>query len=166
MDKLARLRSEGHYPRKRSLLVQAKGSSPKDARLLLITATASRYETQVKVTLPPCAAGGLLLFYSEKAFVGICSDGKNFTLYHDASQTTQLPSRFGRQFFLKIVNRGGDCDLLASPDSDTWTVLLAHVYVSQMHHNHFKGFFALRPGLMAAGRGVVRFENFQYRTLP
>ena len=35
--------------------------------------------------------------------------------------------------------------------------------VSQMHHNKFKGFFALRPGLMAARGGAVKFNRFQYK---
>ena len=34
-----------------------------------------------------------------------------------------------------------------------------------MHHNTYGGFFALRPGLMAAGDGEVKFRDFTYRSL-
>jgi beta-xylosidase len=66
---------------------------------------------------------------------------------------------------VKIVNRKNTCDFLASADGKTWTTIQAGVDVSQMHHNKFKGFFALRPGLMAAGSGEVKFNQFRYEVI-
>ncbi|TAL05947.1 MAG: hypothetical protein EPO07_02710 [Verrucomicrobia bacterium] len=146
-----------------SLHLAAKGTGPQDARLLLITATDPSYEVQAEVTLERGSLGGLVLFYNEKAFAGISSDGEQFTIYKNATEASQHPSQFGLHFFLKIVNRKNTCDLLASADGKTWTTIQAGVDVSQMHHNKFKGFFALRPGLMAAGRGEVKFSQFQYQ---
>lgn len=148
-----------------SLHLTAKGTGPPDARLLLVTATDSSYEVQAEVTLEKGGIGGLVLFYNEKAFAGISSDGGQFTIYKTATETSQHPSQFGRHFFLKIVNCKNTCDLLASADGKTWATIQAGVDVSQMHHNKFKGFFALRPGLMSAGGGEVTFKQFQYREI-
>ena len=148
------------------LHLAAKGTTPADARLLLVTATDHSYEIQAELTLAKGSIGGLILFYNEKAFAGISSDGKQFTIYKSATDAIPRPGTFGDHFFLKITNRQNRCDLQASGDGKSWTTLQTGVDVSQMHHNNFKGFFALRPALMAAGDGEVRFEHFQYRDLP
>jgi beta-xylosidase len=148
-----------------SLHLAAKGAGPQDARLLLVTAADTGYEVQAEVTLEPGGIGGLVLFYSEKAFAGISSDGGQFTIYKTATESSQHPSQFGRHFFLKIVNCKNTCDLLASADGKIWTTIQTGVDVSQMHHNKFKGCFALRPGLMAAGGGEVKFNQFQYQNI-
>jgi beta-xylosidase len=148
-----------------SLLLTAKGTGPADARLLLVTATDPGYEVQAEVRLEQGGIGGLILFYNEKAFAGISSDGGQLTIYKSATETSQHPSRLGRHFFVKIVNRKNTCDFLASADGKTWTTIQAGVDVSQMHHNKFKGFFALRPGLMAAGSGEVKFNQFRYEVI-
>lgn len=146
-----------------SLFLEGRGSTPRDARLLLVTATDSSYEVQVEVTIPAGGVGGLILFYNEKAFAGLASDGRQITLYRGASQSENQPSRFGNHLFLKIVNRRYSCDFLASGDGQAWTLVAAGVDVSGMHHNNFKGFFALRPALMATGAGEVKFNNFRYQ---
>lgn len=146
-----------------SLLLAAKGAGPQDARLLLVTATDCSYEVQTEVAVEQGSVGGLILFYNEKAFAGISSDGGQFTIYKSATEVSQQMNPFGRHFFLKIVNRKNSCDLLASADGKAWVTIQPNVDVSQMHHNNFKGFFALRPGLMAAGSGEVTFDNFQYK---
>lgn len=156
---------DGIHLKDGSLFLTAMGTAPGDARLLLVTATDPSYEVQAEVTLEKGGSGGLVLFYNEKAFAGISSDGGQFMVYQSATETSHHPSQFGRHFFLKIVNRKNTCDLFASADGRAWTAIQAGVDVSQMHHNNFKGFFALRPGLMAAGDGKVKFEHFQYRDI-
>jgi hypothetical protein len=111
----------------------------------------------------PGGGGGLILFYNEKAFAGLASDGKEFTLYRDAARVTREPNSFGGHFFLKIINQQDRCTFLASADGKTWTSLLADVDFSGLQHNKFGGFLALRPGLMAAGSGEVKFDRFVYK---
>lgn len=146
-----------------TLMLQANGKTPADGHKLLTTATNKTYETQVEVEIASGNQGGLLLFYSEKAYTGIVADGKNFTIYRDAENTLKIAHKFGRRFLLKILNQGNTCTFSASKDGNNWTVLAQQVDVSQMHHNNFKGFFALRPCLVATGKGNVRFRNFRYR---
>ena len=144
------------------LHVRAKGTTPADARLLLTTAMDSAYTIQTEVTVAPGSTGGLILFYNEKAFVGITSDGRGFTVHEDAQRSVRHDNFTGTHWFLKIVNDGKTCALLASRDGKAWETVRSGIDVSEMHHNRFKGFFALRPGLMAAGTGDVRFDHFQY----
>lgn len=146
-----------------TLTLKAAGKTPADGRKLLVTATDKTYETQVEVEVAGGNQGGLLLFYNEKAYAGIVADAKNFTIYRDAENARKIPHKFGRRFFLKILNQGNTCTFAASKDGDDWTVLAQQVDVSAMHHNNFKGFFALRPCLVATGKGNVRFRDYRYR---
>lgn len=146
-----------------SLYVRGKGKDPKDAQLLLTTATNKNYETQVEVTLKKGSIGGLVLFYNEKAFAGISSDGKQFTIYESAEKQTTKPSKLGDHFFLKIVNTHNSCDILASKNKQDWDSIYSGLDVSDMHHNNYHGFFALRPALMAGGNGDVKFNDFVYK---
>ncbi len=151
-----------------SLLLEAKGSDPRDGRLLLATATDAAYDIQVEVALPAGdrAGGGLVLFYNEKAFAGIVADRRGLTLHHDAARSERRPWPVGDRVFLKISQRGDRCSFFISPDGALWTGLLSDVDVSGMHHNAFKGFFALRPGLVATGSGQVGFDTFRYQARP
>lgn len=150
----------------RSLRLTGKGSGPADARLLLATSPDRSYEMRAGVTLGTGSVGGLLVFYNEKAFAGITSDGKTLTVYKNAAESVAKPNPFGPHLFLKIINRNNVCEMLASGDGKSWTTLQNGVDVSGMHHNTFKGFLALRPGLMAAGEGETKFEHFQYNPIP
>lgn len=50
-----------------------------------------------------------------------------------------------------------------SADGKAWNVLAENVDVSHLNHNVYKGFYALRPALFAAGKGKVGFRDFRYR---
>ena len=145
------------------LYLKGKGTDPKDAQLLLTTATNKNYEVQVEVQAGKDAIGGLLLFYNEKAFAGVSSDGKNFTIYLSADKQITQPNKLGSHFFLKIVNTGNICDILARKAKGQWDTLYTGLDVSEMHHNKYHGFYALRPGVMAAGKGFVKFNGFEYK---
>lgn len=146
-----------------TLFVQAKGDTPADGRKLLTTATDKTYTTQVEVQVEKESKAGLVLYYNEKAYAGVVSDGKTFTIYSDAESSRNVPNKFGKRFFLRILNQGNTCIFSASKDGNNWTVLAENVDVSQMHHNNFKGFFALRPTLVSAGKGKSMFREFSYK---
>jgi beta-xylosidase len=148
-----------------SLYLQGKGATPADGRLLLTTATDKTYETTVEVKLGNGNTAGLLLFYNEKAYAGVVSDGKQFTVYENAENKQMLPNKLGTHFFLKITNQGNKCKMLASKDSESWELLVENVNVSEMHHNKYGGFFALRIGLFSGGKGKAQFRQFRYKQL-
>jgi beta-xylosidase len=146
-----------------TLLLEAKGTTPADARKLLITATDKTYEVQVEVQPNKGNNAGLILFYNEKAYAGILFDGKQFTVYKDVETVIKIPHKAGKRSFLKILNQGNNCTFFAGKDGKDWTVLAGNVDVSNMHHNNYGGFYALRPALVSAGKGKAQFSRFQYK---
>lgn len=150
-----------------TLEMKGKGESPSDGRLLLATATDKCYETQVEITTGKGNQGGLLLYYNEKAYAGIVSDGKTFTVYRGEKEPLTKPSIFGKTFIAKILNQGNRLKISASKNGKGWTtiqtVLAENLDVSSLNHNVYKGFHALRPALYSGGKGKASFRNFLYR---
>ena len=144
--------------KKQTLWMDAKGSTPSDARLLLTTAEDKNYETQVEVNVGKGNTAGLLLYYSEKAYFGVVSDGKNFTIYRNAENSFTLPNKLGKRFLAKIQNQGNSVRLAVSKDGKEWTTLVENMDVSQLHHNNYGGFYALRIGLLSSGKGSAGFR--------
>ncbi len=149
--------------KKNVLKLPGKGVTPKDGRLMLITATDTCYTIEADIALgKKNAQAGLVLFYNEEAFAGLTSDGKTFTIYKDASSTETAVNPFGRHFLLRLVNNNGRLTMKASRDGASWQTISADIDVSGMHHNHFDGFLALRPGLCSLGTGEAQFRCFKY----
>ncbi|MCD8318566.1 MAG: family 43 glycosylhydrolase, partial [Paraprevotella sp.] len=147
----------------KGMAVPGKGTSPADARLLLVTATDKSYELKAEITLDKGSTGGLILFYNEKAFAGLTSDGKNFTLYKDGEHHETFRSSLKRHFHVRLLNRANRLTVSVSPDGRTWNELAADIDVSGLHHNNYGGFYALRPALVSAGKGTTVFRSFDYR---
>lgn len=145
-----------------SLYLQGKGTSPKDGRLLLITVPYKNYEVQTEINLEKDGSGGLVLFYRESVFAGITSEGKDFTIYKNADEQIKVPNEFGNHLFLKIINQQDNCTFQVSDDGKAWKTIHENLDVSKMHHNNFRGFYALRAGIVATGSQKVRFDNFNY----
>ena len=146
-----------------TLWMKAKGRTPADGRLLLTTAEDKNYETQVEINIGNGNTGGLVLFYNENAYAGVVSDGKKFIVYQNASKQLELPNELGKRFIAKIHNQGNNLRIMVSKDSKEWITLAENVDVSQMHHNNYHGFYALRIGLLSAGKGRAGFKQFRYK---
>ena len=149
--------------KQQSLFVEAKGTTPVDGRILLTTVTDKNYETQVEVTAGKGNVAGLILYYNEKAYAGLISDGSWFTVYKNAKDSLKVPNKIGKHFFVKIQNRGNNVRIGVSKDGKTWSSLIEDMDVSGLHHNNYHGFYALRIGLFSAGKGTARFNQFRYR---
>ncbi len=152
--------------KRQSLFIQAKGKTPADGRLLLTTAMDKNYETQVKVTTGKYTSAGLILYYNEKAYAGIISNGTKFTIYKNAKDSSIVSNKIGKNFFVKLQNQENNLNISVSKDGKTWISMIDNVDVSGLHHNKFGGFYALRIGLIAAGNGVAKFNNFIYHSRP
>lgn len=145
-----------------TLTLKAKGETPADATVLLTTAMHTNYVTSVAVDLNSSARGGMLLFYNENAYAGVMADRKNFYLYTGKDKYTTIPNTIGRRFQIRLHNRANHLTASVSADGEKWMTLGADIDVSDMNHNKYKGFFALRPALVAQGNGTVTFDNFTY----
>ncbi len=143
-----------------SLYLKGKDSIP--GRLLLITVPDRNYQVQTEINLENGGAGGLILFYNEKTYAGVISEGQHFTIYNEAKEVSKLANNYGKNFFLKIINQKDLCTIQVSKDGLQWETIKEYLDVSGLHHNNYRGFYALRAGLVAAGDAKVRFSNFQY----
>lgn len=149
------------------LQLEAKGDSPAEGRILLQVAEDSSYEIEAELSVPTGAQGGLTLFYNEKAFVALGCDGTQLlTSVNNVIVSHAQPPARDERVFLKIAKRAGVCDLQVRRSQSTWQTVLGQVDVGGLHHNNFKGFLALRPGVFASGKGQVIIHSFVYRPLP
>lgn len=147
------------------LYIQGKGTSPKDSRLLLVTVPDKSYQIETQVDLMNSGTGGLVLYYNEKAFAGIVSDGKQFIVYKNANEQEKVPNTFGKHFFVRIINEKHNCTLQVSRDGTLWETIKKDIDVSGFHHNNYRGFYSLKAGLIATGDATVAFNDFRYTPL-
>ena len=145
------------------LTVKGKGKTPADGNLLMVTATDKCYEVTAEITLGKGSTGGLLLYYNEKAYAGLTSDGNTLTLHRNGEEQVNMRSGYKRHFHVRLLNRANRLTVAVSRDGLEWEELAANIDVSDLNHNNFRGFYALRPALLAAGKGSVTFRSFGYR---
>ena len=146
-----------------TLQMKGKGTSPADGRLLLITPEDKCYETQVEVQAGKGNKAGMMLFYNENAFAGVMSEGNNFIVYKDVERIETIPNNIGSKFKVKFLNRGNRVTMQVGKDDGNWTTLVENLDVSFMEHNKYRGFLALRVGLLSAGEGQAEFKEFRYK---
>ncbi len=147
------------------LLLKGKGTQPGDGNKWMVTVPDRSYQIQVEVNLEHHAEGGLILFYRENAYAGVVSDGAYFYSYQHAKKENSVPNPYGHHFFLKIINQEDICSLHASSDGVHWITIADTLDVSGLHHNNYRGFYALRPGLVVTGTAEIGFDNFMYEVI-
>lgn len=145
------------------LTLRARGANVSEGRLLLTTAYDSNYTIEAQVEPRGGAEAGLLLFYNEKAFAGLTVSGSRLTLHLADGSARTYKNAYGRQPRLRLHNRCGQMQAYASKDGRQWSKIGGFIDVSAFHHNQHKGFLALRPALVAAGKGSADFRDFIYK---
>ena len=150
-----------------ALSITGRGKSAADSSPLLCTVGDRGYEAEVTIEPEADSAGGLLLFYNHKAFVGVGFDGKSI---HTIAQSEDLdwmrPPLVQRSVRLKVTNDKDIVTFRYSPDGGkSWKLVDLRMEVSGYNHNTFGGFLALRIGLYSTGNGKVGFSYFRYRAL-
>ncbi len=144
------------------LTLKARGNNPGDATVLLTTAMHGNYIVETEIELSPKARGGLMLFYSEAAYAGVMADYRNIYVYSGKDTFTALPNTFGRRIHVRLHNQANRLHVYVSSDGVKWDEIAGVIDVAHMNHNRFKKFFALRPALVAQGKGIVAFDSFSY----
>lgn len=144
------------------LVVKGKGTSPSDGRVLPVTPQHKSYEVITEVSVGDENLSGLLLFYNERAYTGLLSDGQRFRLYDNADQYKDIKSSFGKNFLVKLQNRCNKLTIFVSRNGEKWEQIGDTIDVSSLNHNNFGGFLALRPALCVTGKGITTFDNFKY----
>lgn len=145
-----------------SIKVKGKGTIPSNSRLLLTTPKDKCYTVETEVELGRNANAGLLVYYNDKAYAGITSDGKDFFLYSSPESKKVIKNEIGTHFFVRLCNRGNNLSISVSKDGIIWTNMASDIDVNEFHHNNYKGFYALRPALTISGKGEAIFHDFKY----
>ena len=149
------------------LELQAKGETPRDSSPLTVIAGDQAYQYEVEMDIAPGAVGGALLFYSDRLYVGVGSNGEKFIMhrYGEERPTRLEPSRKGGKLWLRVTNNRHIVTIHTSTDGRVWQKYPVQMEVSGYHHNVAGKFLALKPALYAAGDGKVTFRQFRYRAL-
>ncbi|WP_407353703.1 family 43 glycosylhydrolase [Luteimonas sp. R10] len=149
-----------------ALVLQGKGSVPRDASPLTAIAGDRAYQVEVEMEIEPGAVGGALLFYSDRLYAGLGSNGEDFIMhrYGEERPASLRPGKGGR-LWLRLTHDHHVLTIHHSRDGRTWEKYGVQMEVSGYHHNTVGKFLSLRPGIYAAGDGRVRFHDFRYRAL-
>jgi beta-xylosidase len=108
-----------------------------------------------------------MLFYNERLFAGLGFSATNMLEYIKGDISAfDKPAAMGRRCFVRLRNNHHVVTVWHSPDGEHWTKHWMQFEVSGYNHNVAGGFLSLRPALLAAGTGEVRFRNFKYHALP
>lgn len=149
------------------MVLQGKGRTPRDSSPLTAIAGDVAYEFEVEMEIAPGAVGGALLFYSERLYVGVGSNGEQFVMhrYGEERPANGLKPGKGGRLWLRVRNDRHVVTFHTSRDGYRWQKYPVQMEVSGYHHNVAGRFLALKPALYAAGDGSVRFRRFGYRAL-
>lgn len=146
----------------KTLAINAKGNAVADSSPLLCMPSDHSYTAQVELEIEGDATGGLVLFYNEKAYSGILSDGENILANLRGWQFPTEKKVIKKHVFLRLKNINNTVDMFYSIDGENWVKIENSVEVAGYHHNVLSGFLGLRIGLCSVGTGVVKFKNFVY----
>jgi xylan 1,4-beta-xylosidase len=148
------------------LTMTAKGTGPQDCSPLVQQVGDRAYEISVEIELIDGAAGGLLLFFNDRMFLGMGIDGKSMVTYRGGKPSYwREPAPAGNHLHLRIVNDDQIVTFFYSQDGEVWTRHGVRSEVSGYNSNSMDDLVSLRPAMFAAGEGAVRFRNFVYRAL-
>lgn len=151
-----------------ALTMRGSGAGPEDSAPLTTIAGDRSYSVEVDVELVDDSAGGVLLFLSNRLFLGIGINGERLTTYAGGRlHYWREPLPPTRRVRLKIENRENIITFHYSLDGTTWTRHGLRMEASGYNANTLmpgEG-ESLRPALFATGKGSVRFRDFRYRGL-
>lgn len=147
------------------LTLKAQGAGPADSSPLLFVAGDHSYEFEAEVTRDPGAIAALVIFYNGSFYVGQGINGRGTLRYRrdDGSLRTRLDN--ATHVWLRLRNEDQVVTGYYSLDGKNWVRESWGMEISGFNHNTLGDFQSMLPGLMAAGKGLVKFSNFKYRTL-
>jgi len=160
-DEMQRARYDG-----KGLVIKGKGSSPADCSPLTCIVGDRDYETSVVLDISEGAQGGLLLYYSQRAFCGIGFSPEQMFTYQCSEEQSWMREKISAgTIHIRLTNRANVLTFHYSRDGVKWTRHPWQMEVSGFHHNVFGGFMSLKVGIYSAGSGEVRAREFSYRGL-
>ncbi|KQZ28220.1 family 43 glycosylhydrolase [Duganella sp. Root1480D1] len=160
-DEIQRARFDG-----KGLVIKGKGSSPADCSPLTCVVGDRDYEASVVLDISAGAQGGLLLYYSQRAYCGIGFSPEQMFTYHCSEEQSWMRENVSAgTIHIRLTNRANVLTFHYSWDGVQWIKHPWQMEVSGFHHNVFGGFRSLKVGIYSAGSGEVRARQFSYRGL-
>ena len=149
-----------------AMTLRGKGRAPRDASPLTLIAGDKSYQFEVEMQIEPGAVGGALLFYSDRLYVGLGSNGADMVMHrYGEERPASLDPGNGGHLWLRVTNDRHIVTIHTSKDGQSWEKYKVQMEVSGYHHNVAGKFLALKPAIYASGNGRVHFRNFRYRAL-
>lgn len=152
------------------LVLSGKGEQPHDASPLTFICGDQSYRVTADLEIEPSARAGLLLFYNKRLYCGLGFDAQGFVMHrYGLERRVKFKDKQGetppQRLWLRITNDRHIVTIHHSRDGREWTKFDVQMEVSGYHHNVAYDFLSLRPGLYAAGRGVVKVRDVRYEAL-
>jgi xylan 1,4-beta-xylosidase len=150
-----------------AITIAGKGSSPRDCSPLAFIVGDRGYEATVTLDLFSHGEGGLLLFYSEHAFVGVgfTADEMRTFIYGEEQIWMRTPMTTST-VSIRVRNDRNIVTFSYSHDGSAgWTQHPWQMEVAGLHHNVFGGFLSLKPAVYSAGNGSIRLRELRYQAL-
>ena len=162
-DEMKRVRREAG-----AITIAGKGSSPRDCSPLAFIVGDLGYEVTATFDILPQGEGGLLLFYNDRAFVGVGFTAEEMrTFIYSDEQTWMRTAMKSPSVTIRVRNDRNIVTWSYSHDGGAnWTQHPWQMEVSGLHHNVFGGFLSLKPAIYSAGEGSIRLRDVGYRALP
>jgi xylan 1,4-beta-xylosidase len=162
-DEMERVRSEPG-----AITIAGKGGSPRDCSPLAFIVGDLAYEATATLDILSQGEGGLLLYYSERGFVGVgFTETEMRTFIYGEEQTWMRTPMKTSTVSIRLRNDRNIVTWSYSHDGGaSWTQHPWQMEVSGLHHNVFGGFLSLKPAIYSAGDGSIRLRGLRYRALP
>ncbi|MEO6360606.1 MAG: family 43 glycosylhydrolase [Sphingomicrobium sp.] len=160
-DEMKRVRFEN-----RAITLAGKGTSPPTSSPLAFIAGDLAYEVTATIDLIDNSEGGLLLYYNERAFVGIGFTPTQMLTFNYAQEHSWMRERIATSTVtIRLRNDRNIVTFFYAHDGKNWKQHPWQLEVSGLHHNVFGGFLSLKPALYSAGSGGVRVRDVTYRAI-
>jgi Beta-xylosidase len=147
------------------LTIKAQNNTLHESAPLMFVAGVHSYEFSVKIDIDTAVTAGLVLFYNDKAYIGIGFDRKNIYNWTDGEKRKIDTQESGKCVWLKIRNIEQIVMVKYSWNGKSWIEVDLAKDVADFNHNNLRDFQSLLPGIFAYGSGEVRFSKFTFRKL-
>lgn len=147
------------------LILKSRGDCAAESLPMTVNTRFENSVTECRISaVSENAVAGLLLFYSEKASVGIYLRNKEvFAEYIGKEYLIGKISANAVSF--RITKKNNYLVMAYSEDGKIYTEAPGGFDVSEIEHNRYKGYLSLRSGITCFGSGEAVFNRFSYRRL-
>lgn len=147
------------------LILKACGSCASESRPMTVNTKFENSVTECRIgAVSDGAAAGLLLFYSEKASLGIYLRNKKIFAEY-LGEEYSICDIYTDEVYLRITKKNNRAVMAYSADGKDYTEYPCSFDVSEIEHNRYKGYLSLRSGITCFGKGESVFKAFSYRRL-